>query len=246
MSNDELQKAIDDITNGEAAMDAGSDSSTDTGDAIGADMGAMSAGSASGADDDILGTPPTPDISSGMPAGLADATNPATEAAPSVDEGAMGPDPLDGFDPSGVTLNTTVPVEAAPAGEASASGMPTDLGVPTAMADATAVSAAPVENSTAEAPAEPLVAPVENNLASVEAAALPGTDDVEAAALKELYPLLPKMNVNPRQKFDICMKVIEKTGEKGAAAVALESAKAISDETEKGECLLKLIETFKS
>lgn len=72
----------------------------------------------------------------------------------------------------------------------------------------------------------------------------PQLKEVETAALLELYPLLSKMNVNAREKFDICMKVIEKTGERGATSAALDAAKEISDEKERGECLVKLVEAI--
>lgn len=67
-------------------------------------------------------------------------------------------------------------------------------------------------------------------------------EEVKINALKELYPLLEKMNVNSRQKFDICMKVVEETGEKGATESALSAAKGIADEEERGECLMKLVD----
>ena len=218
MSNDELQKAIDDITNGDGAIsnNAAVDAA-DTGVASVPLPDDLAAGGSATADTnlnfvetpdvsagtsaDIFGVPPTPDTTAAMPADLA---NPAAAAAPEA------------------------PIENSPATDlgASAPVAPVETSVPV---DLSAVSA-PVETPVA-------VSPVGVNVnGDLEA--------VKTAALIELYPLLPSMNVNPRQKYDICMTVIEKTGDKGATSVALDAAKMISDATEKGDCLMKLVEAI--
>lgn len=240
MSNDELQKAIDDITSGDAVATsaaAADDSATTTGTATvplpddlttgstPTDLNFTETPDASGAATDIFAAPPTPDTSSAMPAGVEEpAANPATEAAPAVDESALGADPLAGFDPDSVTLNTaeTVPAEAV----------------------AETASTAPVEpvavDTLDQKPAEPVsTEPVDLTEAAPAPVAEAGS--VVDEAMKELYPLLDKVpSMTDKEKYDVCMKV-------GGDALpkALQYAKGISDETEKAEALLKIIESAK-
>lgn len=217
MSNDELQKAIDDITNGENAVNEGTatsvadagvasvplpdDLAASSNVAVDTNMNFMETPDANaGASGDIFGVPPTPDTSATMPTDL---TNPAAIAAP---ETSLNNDP--------VAADFTTPVaEPAPA-------------------------TASVDLSEAPTPTEinAAVSATTNVTGDLEA--------VKTAALIELYPLLPSMNVNPRQKYDICMTVIEKTGDKGATSVALDAAKMIPDAIEKGDCLMKLVEVI--
>lgn len=217
MSNDELQKAIDDITNGDGAIgDNAAVDAADTGVASVPLPDDLAAGGSATADTnlnfvetpdasagtsaDIFGVPPTPNTTAAMPADLA---NPAAAAAPEA------------------------PIENSPA---------TDLGAsaPAAPVETTV----PADLSAMPAPFEvPAMAPAMVNVGG-------DLEAVKTAALIELYPLLPSMNVNPRQKFDICMTVIEKTGDKGATSVALDAAKMISDAAEKGDCLMKLVEAI--
>ncbi len=252
MSNDELQKAIDDITSGDAAASAAAadDASTTTG--APADTGTATvtlpddmAGSGvadtnlnftetpdptTGASTDIFGAPPAPDISTAMPAGVEEpTTNPATEAAPSVPE-PVGADPLAGFDPSSVALNTTPTAETAPAPAPAP-----EIGV-TASAPATEI---PTSDTLGAQPTVDFSAPVE--VAEAVPALATDTNSVVDEAMKELYPLLDKVpSMTDKEKYDVCMKV---GGE--ALPKALQFAKGISDETEKAEALLKIIESAK-
>ncbi len=216
MSNDELQKAIDDITNGDNTVS--DNATTDVADtgvasvslpddlvassnvAANTNMNFMETPDANaGVSADIFGVPPTPDASMAMPTDLA---NPAAAAAPEM--------PAD---------NNSVTDYSMPAAEPALASAPVDL------------SGAP--------------APTEVNVATPTAINVGGDlEAVKTAALIELYPLLPSMNVNPRQKYDICMTVIEKTGDKGATSVALDAAKMIPDAVEKGDCLMKLVEAI--
>lgn len=222
MSNDELQKAIDDITKGDsAANNVEATSVADSGvasvplpDDLASDSASANANmnfmetpdTATGESADLFGVPPVPDISNAMPGGDV-STNPAVVAAP----------------------EEILPETGGDAG--SSVGTPDfnlgDAGVATSIDDPV------VEAQPADVPPAPNV-----NVTEVSG----DLEAVKTAALIELYPLLPTMNVNPRQKFDICMTVIEKTGDKGAASIALDAAKQIVDATEKGDCLMKLVE----
>lgn len=57
-------------------------------------------------------------------------------------------------------------------------------------------------------------------------------------ALKELYPLLDKVELPVKEKFDITMKV-------GEPAKALDYAKQIQDEAEKANALLEIVNKLK-
>ncbi len=67
--------------------------------------------------------------------------------------------------------------------------------------------------------------------------------DVEREALKELYPLLDKVEMTAEEKFDICMKVAE--DDETAVSGALKAAKGIADETAKANALLKIVDFVK-
>ena len=95
----------------------------------------------------------------------------------------------------------------------------------------------PVEGPEAAAPvAEAPVAPAP----AVEATeAVPvADDDTLNEALKELYPLLDKVDMPVEEKFDITMKF-------GSPAKALDIAKQMTDETAKANALLEIVNKLK-
>ncbi|MBR3180780.1 hypothetical protein IKF63_01740 [Candidatus Saccharibacteria bacterium] len=201
MNNDELQKAIDDITRDNAAS-------------VPAEGGA--------ADNEAL----------------------AEEMASSA--------PVKG---EGVALSPTAEIPAAPAPE-----VPVDPGMPPATPSMPpaqeAAPAAPVAPAPAPAPAPipeaPIVqapeAPVPEIAfnPSVTAEVAPQAGDMSEMlkeALRELYPLLDKVQMEPEEKFEICMKVAET--DKNAIAGALNAAKQITNETTKAEALLEIVEAVK-
>lgn len=76
-------------------------------------------------------------------------------------------------------------------------------------------------------------------------AAMEMPEDLEAVKkemLRELFPLMNKINLKPEQKFRVYREMIESTGDKGMVATAYESAKMIEDEQQKGEALVFLLE----
>lgn len=251
MSNDDLQKAIDDITSGDAAAAVADESSATpgtasvtlpddlAGNASTTDLNfAETPDATAGASADIFTAPPAPDTSSAMPAGVEEpATNPATEAAPAVDESALGADPLAGFDPSSVTLNTAEPAVPVTAEPVVASESPA--------VELASVSEIPTTDSLDAKPAETPVVESANTAetGSPEIEPIPSAvnGDVISEAKKELYPLLDKVpSMSSEDKCDVCLEV-------GGDALpkALQYAKEIPDETVKAEKLLKIIEGAK-
>ncbi len=252
MSNDELQKAIDDITSGDAAAVAADDSSTTSGTASVTLPDDLATGApetdlnftevpdaTAGASADIFAAPPAPDTSTAMPAGAEEpVTNPAVEAAPALDESSLGADPLAGFNPDNVTLNTTAPVAPTVAEPVNATETPAPA------APAATASELPTTDSL-DAEASGTVNPEPASTVGVETLEIvpssSATGDVVSEAKKELYPLLDKVSsMSNEEKCDVCIEV---GGD--ALSEALKYAKGVTDETVKAEKLLQIIEKAK-
>ena len=186
MNNDELQKAIDDITRDNAAPAAGGATENE----------ALA--------DEIAG-PTTREGVNLAPTNVAEFNVPAAPA-PAVPE-------TPGMPPVAEAPVTDSVSEAIEAATANVGAMPVAEPAP----ETTPVAEAPV--------ATPEVKPV-------------GNEEVKKEALKELYPLLDKVQMEPKEKFDIAI-------EYGEPAKALEYAKVITDETEKANALLEVINKVK-
>lgn len=182
MNNDELQKAIDDITNSNATTEAAAPEaaavSAAENEQLANEMAAPSA-PVTGAGVDLA---PTPEVDLG------------TAPAPAVPEEPAMP-----------------PVEAAAAPEAPVAAPAVETPVMGAI-ETPAVEAAPE-------------APVSDNATLEE-------------AMKELYPLLDRVEMPIEEKFDITLKY-------GEPAKALELAKQMTDENAKANALLAIVEKLK-
>lgn len=88
---------------------------------------------------------------------------------------------------------------------------------------------------------EPVVAAAP---APVEAAPVVPDDAnaVKAEALKELVPIIDKVNLPAEQKFAMVTDFITSTGDKSIAGSALAIARGMTDENMKAESLLKLVQ----
>lgn len=199
MNNDELQKAIDDITRDSVApAPAESDA---------ADNEALA--------DEMAAAPVKGEGVTLQPTAEAPAAAPAPAPAPA-------PEPV-------VASEVNMPVAPAPV-------VPDTPAMPPAMPEAPVAPRPVVAEETVAAAEVVAPAPAEIN-GSVDLAG------VEKEALKELYPLLDKVQMDPQEKFEICMKVAQ--DEKSAVSGALEAAKQIADEATKAEALLEIIEAVK-
>ena len=108
------------------------------------------------------------------------------------------------------------------------------------------VAPAPAVAEVAPAPA-PVAAPAPAPVAPAPAPApvAPQMDDlgaVKTEALRELVPLIDRVNLPAEQKFGIITDVISSTGDKSIAGNALAAARGIADENVKAESLLKLVQ----
>ena len=69
-------------------------------------------------------------------------------------------------------------------------------------------------------------------------------EQVKEAALRDLAPLLGNMHINPSQKFRIYRDIYETMNDYTVLEPAYTAAKEISDENERGEALLYLVESI--
>lgn len=64
---------------------------------------------------------------------------------------------------------------------------------------------------------------------------------VKQSAIKELRPLVEKLNVSPEEKFDTYLLLIRSTDDKSLVDPAYQIAKNIRDETRRAQALLDII-----
>ena len=194
-----------------------------------------------------FGIPPMPPTGSAMPAFDSGATfgvptetitGNSTNSAPTFENNGasqvmqdltnQGPAPI--LEP---TENTNAEnAFAAPAMDLSNLGAEPPADKPTEVAtEVNTEAAAPAINLEAAAPVTPEAANEDSKL-----------EDVKKQMLQDLYPLMDKIKINPDQKFKVYKQMIESTGDKEMITAAYDTAKSLTDETERAEALLYLIE----
>ena len=89
-----------------------------------------------------------------------------------------------------------------------------------------------------EAPAAPVISE-----APAEAPSL-NMHEVKEAALRDLAPLIGKMDLPASQKFNLYRDMFENLRDYTAIEPAYQAAKNIADEHERGEALLYLVESI--
>lgn len=67
---------------------------------------------------------------------------------------------------------------------------------------------------------------------------------VKEAALRELVPLIDRLNMSPSQRFNICRNIFEDLRDYTVLEQAYHAASEISDPTERAEALLYLVESI--
>lgn len=82
---------------------------------------------------------------------------------------------------------------------------------------------------------------VDTNNANVEANNI---QHIKDSALRDLLPLLEKMDINPSQKFNICRDAFESLHDYSILEYAYKAAKRIVSDTERGEALLYIVKTI--
>jgi|AntRauTorckE6833_2_1112554.scaffolds.fasta_scaffold22606_2 hypothetical protein len=92
----------------------------------------------------------------------------------------------------------------------------------------------PEEPEESGQPAEPApAAPAPSNDGSL--------DSIKKDALKELRPLVGKLNLPPEEQFDTYLLLLRSTDDKALIAPAHEAAQNITDESKKAQALLEII-----
>lgn len=144
----------------------------------------------------------------------------------------------------------TPPVPPMPAvGETPAETMPPAEGAaPVAEAPAEAPAEASVEGATEETPqiigsAGDIPAPATDAPVADAAPVDMGGDikSVKEAMLRDLFPLMDKVEMGAEEKFELYKTMIDDTNDKSMIAAAYEVVKGISDEARRAEALLFLI-----
>ena len=68
--------------------------------------------------------------------------------------------------------------------------------------------------------------------------------EVKKAALRDLFPLIGKININKSQKFNIYKDIFEELKDYTVLEPAYQAARELDDETERAEALLYLVEAI--
>lgn len=120
-------------------------------------------------------------------------------------------------------------------------------GVPEMPGATAPAEVAPEAGASDVAPIPGVSAPAAPSAASTAAEVQPASAGgdlakVRESALRELVPLMDKVDITATEKFDIYTEVIENTKDKSIVEKAFEAAKSIEDEKVKAESLLKLVQ----
>lgn len=214
MSNDELQKAIDDITR-DNAMPVAPEVNAEANEAL---VNEITGGATAPTKGEGLSLNPLADL--------------GTAPAPTVPE-APGMPPVGGETQAPTTEVAPVETEETAADgekEAEVKGIEEiDASRGEALAPVEAFSAEQADNL--EIGGESGIEKTEVNGDDIE--------KIERAAMRELYPLLAQVSLSAEEKFEICMKVA--SDEPRAISGAFEAAKRIQNEKAKAEALLRIV-----
>ena len=223
-NEDELQKALNDITNTTPNNNPGMITTADA---------TEPAASITPPADTTPAANPTPDVNAMVESITSGQAEPvAMPATPDLGVPAAPPVPDLGMpaasEPS--TLGNTTPAPENPTSTPENATSTPENAIPT---PENTVPAAPAPAGVTPAPAE--VAPI-TNLDSQN------LDSVKANILKDLAPLMDKIHVEPEKKFELYTDMLAENNDASIVAPAYETARQISDEEKRGEALLSLFE----
>ena len=146
---------------------------------------------------------------------------------PKVEMVAPAPEPIAPFEPIDIPeLNVPAPEPA------TMPPMPQSAPEP--------VAPAPAIPEPAPVVPEPAPTPVQSMFNSSSL----NTRQVKEAALRDLIPLLDRLNMTPSQKFNICRNIFEDLRDYTVLEQAYRAATEIANETERAEALLYLVESI--
>ena len=103
----------------------------------------------------------------------------------------------------------------------------------------------PAESNPSEgAPAEPTPEIIKEEITTAPVESQLSTTEVKKAALRDLVPLLDKININKAQKFSIYKDIFEELKDYTVLEPAYRAARELDDETERANALLYLVEAI--
>ena len=122
---------------------------------------------------------------------------------------------------------------------------PAPVEEPTAPVDPMSIPDIKAPETPAETPAEPTpeIATEETTTVETPESGL-STAEVKKAALRDLVPLLDKININKTQKFNIYKDIFEELKDYTILEPAYQAARELEDETERANALLYLVEAI--
>lgn len=162
----------------------------------------------------------------------------APSSVPEGDTGELG-EPVGPFPEPKLEVVAPAPEGIAPLDAASSIpdlAMPETPATPAPTESVLAPAPTP-EAPTPEAPTPeaPTMEPISQSL---------NTTEIKKAALRDLIPLLDKINMEPVQKFDIYRNIFEDLKDYTVLDPAYHAAREINDETKRAEALLYLVEAI--
>lgn len=223
-NEDELQKALNDITNTTPDNNPGMITTADA---------TESAASITPPADTTPATNPTPDVNAMVESITSGQAEPvAVPATPDLGVPAAPPVPDLGMpaasEPS--TLENTTPAPENPTSTPENATSTPENAIPTP------------ENTVPAAPAPAGVTPAPAEAAPIANLDLQNLDSVKANILKDLAPLMDKIHVEPEKKFELYTDMLAENNDASIVGPAYETARQISDEEKRGEALLSLFE----
>lgn len=223
-NEDELQKALNDITNTTPDNNPGMITT--------ADATEPAAGITPPADTTPAANP-TPDVNAMVESITSGQAEPvAVPATPDLGVPAAPPVPDLGMpaasEPS--TLENTTPAPENPTSTPENATSTPENAIPTP------------ENTVLTAPAPAGVTPAPAEAAPIANLDLQNLDSVKANILKDLAPLMDKIHVEPEKKFELYTDMLAENNDASIVGPAYETARQISDEEKRGEALLSLFE----
>lgn len=223
-NEDELQKALNDITNTTPDNNPGMITTADA---------TESAAGITPPADTAPATNPTPDVNAMVESITSSQAEPvAVPATPDLGVPAAPPVPDLGMpaasEPS--TLENTTPAPENPTSTPENATSTPENAIPTP------------ENTVPAAPAPAGVTPAPAEAAPIANLDLQNLDSVKANILKDLAPLMDKIHVEPEKKFELYTDMLAENNDASIVGPAYETARQISDEEKRGEALLSLFE----
>lgn len=223
-NEDELQKALNDITNTTPDNNPGMITTADA---------TESAASITPPADTTPAANPTPDVNAMVESITSGQAEPvAVPATPDLGVPAAPPVPDLGMpaasEPS--TLENTTPAPENPTSTPENTTSTPENAIPTP------------ENTVPAVPAPAGVTPAPAEAAPIANLDLQNLDSVKANILKDLAPLMDKIHVEPEKKFELYTDMLAENNDASIVGPAYETARQISDEEKRGEALLSLFE----